>query len=287
MNWMAAWNPVHRYLSVRSPMMIVIVSAAAIGVLGVVNAQLSSEVSFSLFYLIPIAVVAWYAGGVAGVIASVVAALVWFIASHLPRSYPATAWIPYWNLGVRFCFFLTVVVLLSALRTAFERERGLARIDGLTKLFTSRAFFEAAAAEFSRARRYLHPFTIAYLDVDNFKLVNDQFGHAEGDRVLATVGDTLRRHLRSVDVAARLGGDEFALLLPETDAVQADAAIAKLRASLLQAMEANDWKVTFSIGAVACDTPPDTVEEVVKRADAVMYEVKRRQKDDFALTVFP
>ncbi|MFA4915140.1 MAG: GGDEF domain-containing protein [Syntrophales bacterium] len=106
--------------------------------------------------------------------------------------------------------------------------------------------------EIERSQRHKHPFTVTYFDLDNFKTVNDRFGHSMGDNVLCTVVRYAKTHLRKMDIVARLGGDEFAFLLPETDQVQARVAISKIQISLLDEMYRNDWPVTFSIGVLTC-----------------------------------
>src|SRR5260221_899826 len=122
-------------------------------------------------------------------------------------------WVAYWNAGLRLGVLAILCLCLNALRRALES----ARIDHLTSLPNSRSFEAAAGREIERARRYRRPFTIAYLDVDGFKDVNDRQGHTSGDDLLRQIADTLRASVRRSDLAARLGGDEFAILLPETD----------------------------------------------------------------------
>lgn len=119
------------------------------------------------------------------------------------------------------------------LEAALIKEQELARIDPLTHVSNRRAFYELAEIEIVRARRNGCPLSVAYMDVDNFKFVNDDLGHATGDLVLVTIASTLRSELRASDIVARLGGDEFAILLPETDAESAQAVLDKLRARLL------------------------------------------------------
>ena len=95
--------------------------------------------------------------------------------------------------------------------------RASSRSDPLTGVANSRVFLELLKREIARARRYKRPLTLAYLDLDNFKSVNDILGHAMGDKVLQTVVSTVNANIRVTDVVGRLGGDEFVLLLPETD----------------------------------------------------------------------
>ncbi len=164
------------------------------------------------------------------------------------------------------------------LQTALETEKNLSRIDFLTGIPNRRSFYQALTTESKRARRYQRPTTVAYLDVDNFKNVNDQLGHAIGDELLKTIGKGLESTLRETDTAARLGGDEFAILLPETDAESASVVMGKVQTCLDSAMQQRSWPVSFSVGVVTFTTPPASTDEMVKRADELMYEVKRSGK---------
>lgn len=248
--------------------------------LGLVDAVSGEEVAFSVLYLIPVSLAAWYVGRRAGAWLSALSATAWLLADLVAKTGPySRLLIPIWNTYMRFGFFLVVTVLLSALRRSLDREKALARKDYLTGAANARAFFDAASLELSRARRYSHPLTIAYIDVDNFKTINDQFGHAVGDAVLRMTVTTIRRNLRASDLVARLGGDEFALLLPETGSAAAEVVSQKLRASLLHEASAQGWPVTFSIGVLTYLTPPQTVEEAIHAADALMYDVKKTRKN--------
>jgi diguanylate cyclase (GGDEF)-like protein len=120
---------------------------------------------------------------------------------------------------------------------------------------------------------------VAYLDLDNFKEVNDRFGHSRGDSLLRLVAATIRTNLRKTDMVARLGGDEFALLLPETGYEPAAAVLRKIHQLLLGKMQRCGYPVTCSIGAVTFLRPAESVEELIKRADACMYAAKRGGKD--------
>src|SRR5437773_2624774 len=133
---------------------------------------------------------------------------------------------------------LLVSQAVARLRLAHARERELARRDALTGAPNARAFYELAGAEIARARRYIHPFSVAYLDLDDFKLVNDRLGHLAGDAVLRSVARALGGVLRASDVVARLGGDEFAVLLPEAGAAPARLATDKLRQALAEVVPA-------------------------------------------------
>lgn len=150
--------------------------------------------------------------------------------------------------------------------------------DQLSGLPNRRHFFELVAGEIRRNHRYDTPFTVAYLDIDNFKTVNDTLGHAKGDKLLRQVGTIIAAAVRETDTAARLGGDEFALLLPETAGESALTVAVKVRQQLKEGVERR-WPVSFSMGMVTCLKSPASIDEVVGRADRLMYKVKKEGKD--------
>jgi diguanylate cyclase (GGDEF)-like protein len=137
-----------------------------------------------------------------------------------------------------------------------------------------------------RARRYPHPLTVVYMDLDNFKAVNDHFGHEVGDKLLRMITKIINRNIRSTDAVARLGGDEFALLLPETNGASAGRVIEKLHAQLLAAMKKNGWPVTFSIGVVTFLSQPESVDTMIKLVDDLMYAAKESGKNQIKYDVF-
>lgn len=235
--------------------------------------------SFSIFYLIPITFATWFASRNAGIVISSISAVTWLTADLLTVPDLPHHLIPFWNAALRLGFFLIITLLLFQLKTVLERERRLARQDHLTQVYNSRAFYELAKQELNRSHRYGHPLTLAYFDLDNFKTVNDNFGHQIGDQLLATVGEVIRQSIRVSDIAARMGGDEFALLLVESDSETARQLVARIQTNLLAAMRENGWPVTFSIGVVSWQQPLKRVEELIKAADHLMYEVKNNGKN--------
>ena len=164
------------------------------------------------------------------------------------------------------------------LQAALESEKSLSRVDFLTGIPNRRMFHQTLSMEGKRSRRYLRPLTLVYIDVDNFKQINDLRGHAVGDDLLKLVGTVLESTVRSTDTAARLGGDEFAVLLPETDDVAAAVIVAKVQDNLQTAIRPRGWPVTFSFGVVTFPIALDSTEEMIKRADEFMYEAKRNGK---------
>ena len=257
-----------------------------IGIVGVLEFLTGYEIEFSLFYVIPVSFVTWFTNRSLGVIASLVSAVVWLGTDAASgHSYPQL-FAPLWNTFIRLSFFVIIALLLSALRRAMEHEAQSARTDSLTGAVYSRAFYELLRREIDRLERYGRFFTLVYIDLDNFKAVNDQFGHVAGDQALWSVADFIRGHIRRTDIAARLGGDEFAVLLPETHQEVARVAVSSLRLGLLEEMRQKQWPVTFSIGVLTCQAAAPAVDALARMADELMYAVKREGKNGVNSSVY-
>ncbi|MDP3428390.1 MAG: GGDEF domain-containing protein [Humidesulfovibrio sp.] len=150
--------------------------------------------------------------------------------------------------------------------------------DPLTGLPNRRALFESLRREIAHAGRHGHPLTLAYMDLDGFKGVNDRFGHKEGDRVLLALAEALRASLRMEDLPARLGGDEFCVLLPAVDLAKAETVMRRLFATfdaLLPGPGKRALPVTISVGLAALDLASNQAPEILaKQADEAMYQAK-------------
>ncbi len=249
---------------------------------GLINYWAGPDLSFTLFYLLTVSLVAWLVGRRAGIIMACVSALSYFTTEELVAHFDAHPLLPYLNATTRLCAFLFVACFISALRRSLEHERELARTDDLTGLLNRRSFMEVAHQEINRARRFRHPFTVAYMDVDNFKTVNDQHGHSTGDAVLREVAQTIKQNLREIDVIARLGGDEFVILMPETNDAAAEAVVGRMQQQITTVVARGGWPISLSIGVVTWTTPPRTVDFMLKRADDAMYAVKNSGKNRVA-----
>lgn len=240
------------------------------------HSRVGWEPSFSLFYLVPIGVAAWVLGRWGGVTIAVLSTAAWLYTSRHSPVDPVA--ILYWNGFVRLVLFIVVSELLVHLHAALTRERALARTDPLTGLANSLSFTEIAEREIAVARRTGRSLSLIWIDLDGFKQINDDLGHATGDAVLAQVGAAVRRSTRRTDVAARMGGDEFAVLLPETDLAGASVIVEKIVAGVGQNVTIEDRRISMSIGALVCEKVLPDLDMILKKADDLMYEVKRAGK---------
>ena len=151
--------------------------------------------------------------------------------------------------------------------------------DSLTGLYNSRHFFDQLDKEIKRSDRYLHPISLMFIDIDNFKGVNDTYGHMIGDKILALIAKRIKACLRSNDTAYRFAGDEFTIILPETTSSEAkfvaDRILAKFAHESLVINEKEISEITLSIG-IAEYQMNEGNQQFVHRADVTMYEAKQR-----------
>ncbi|HEV7502427.1 MAG TPA: GGDEF domain-containing protein, partial [Vicinamibacteria bacterium] len=227
----------------------------------------------TFLYLLAVAFAAWFLGRASGLAVAVASAVSWLAADRLvgadqpagPRAV---------SVALQLAAFGTAALVVAALRARRRRESGLARTDGLTGLLNRRGFLESARREIARSARTSRPLTIARLDVDGFRAINDGHGQETGDRMLAGLGAALRAGVRVVDACARIGGDEFAVLLTETDAFSADALLDRLRSVAAQSAIEAGAPVTLTVGAVTFERPPASVDEMLQAADRLLREAK-------------
>lgn len=256
-------------------------------VLGVIDFVTGNALSFSVFYTGPIMLAAWYGGRLSGVIIALTAAAIWLLVELTAGPEYSHILYPLWNTFVRLAFYVIILQLMLSLRDKLSLEENLADTDPLTGLVNRRFFQEQLEREFIRLKRYLEPFTLATIDLDNFKAVNDSLGHHVGDELLCRVAGELESHIRDSDIAARLGGDEFALLFPLLTQEDAVPVVEKLQQRLLQAMMDKHWPVTFSIGVVTFHKPMATIRDTLKKVDDLMYEVKKTGKNNIRSISWP
>jgi len=234
---------------------------------------------FSVFFLLPISFFTWFVSRRTGFLASLMSGGIILGVNLSSSIYLKSTGIPYWNALVWAGFFCLITFIIADLKSLHDRERELARVDTLTRVATRLAFYEFARDEVNRARRTNQPITLAYLDIDSFKEINDRNGHTLGDGVLHAVAQSMRTSIRSTDMVARMGGDEFAMLLPNTSREDGSKLLHKVLNLLAVAMNQRGWRVTFSVGAVTFLNAPESVERMIERADETMYSVKQTGKN--------
>jgi len=159
-----------------------------------------------------------------------------------------------------------------------EEIVGLSLRDGLTGLFNHTYFYQQIDLEVKRFVRYGSLVTLVLIDIDDFKAVNDTYGHREGDRILAVMGKTLLHLARESDICCRYGGEEFAVILPLTDTHEASAIADRMRVELAECLPGGHI-VTVSIGVASCGEKTRTYQDLVEKADTALYQVKRSGKN--------
>ena len=243
-----------------------------------VNAVTPPAARLGILYIIPVLLVTWTEGLAWGILFAVVTtgfreAIAWV---QMPADTPMV-----WRIVTALAYFAVLGVAMAGLQTLRRREAQMARLviqDPLTNVLNARAFAERLGQELDRNRRYPRPLALMYMDLDNFKVINDTHGHQTGDAVLKLVADAMRTSVRQADVVGRLGGDEFAVIMPETDAPLADAAAKRLVVGLRNVFKGTP-NVTASIGVVSCTATEASTDDLLRRADQAMYDAKKSGKD--------
>ena len=248
-------------------------------ILGFINYKLGYEIAFSIFYVFPVGLAAWAIGRRWGNIFSLISAMLWVAIDIYSGHNYSSIIIAFWNGLVRLGFFVVITALLVEIKKVLKNEKIMGRIDHITEIPNARSFFESAEKEVSLSARKKRPLTIAYLDVDNFKEINDSLGHNKGDEVLKKIAGTIRANIRQSELVARIGGDEFVLIYPETDEKTAKNIIYVLQSRLNAAVNNILPKISFSIGVITCASGECTLQEMIRLADNRMYDSKKSGKN--------
>jgi len=256
-----------------------LVCAVSVVCLDVIDKE---EYQFAFLYLFPVGFTTWFAGRFYGFFIALFCSSAWVIDNHTHFSLSLI-----WNTISTIGIFLVISMLVHKVRVMWESERQHSRQDFLTGFLNTRAFQEILEYEINRLSRAGKPLTLAYIDLDNFKEINDQFGHIRGDELLKCFATSLSGRLRKTDLVARIGGDEFVILLPETDREAAQVALHKVKDNLLFDLKKEHWSTTFSMGVVTCQKPPRGSEELIIMADELMYKVKQDGKNSVKFAVYP
>jgi diguanylate cyclase (GGDEF)-like protein len=262
---------------VRQPVWAILAEALSLTCLiAALDYLTGAEYAWSIFYVAPILLVTWFVSWRAGGAWSLLSALIWAVLDAVGRDY-SSALVPSWNVIVRVAFFAMIVALVEGAKRGLARERTLSYTDSLTGVANGRRFEDRLQFSLDYLRRTGRPCTLAYVDLDDFKMVNDRLGHSEGDVLLRVVATAIADRLRSTDMVARLGGDEFGILLPETDSDAALRVLESVLGGVRGAVESR-WPVGMTVGAVTFREPPADIDTMVAAADGLMYVGKNQGK---------
>lgn len=256
-----------------------IICLSATLLLGAFRSATDAQYAISSLVLFPVLTIAWLGGNKNGLIMAFLAATMWICADFVSGKQFSAPWIIWANAATHFLTYALVVILASQVRLQINKLHSYATHDVLTGLLNRRAFLEAGAFEVERSKRYSRPLTFMFLDLDDFKRLNDTRGHDAGDEALQATTKALLRAMRSTDLIARLGGDEFAFLLPEIGYDEAIEAGHKIFLAVNDVLEKFS-PVTASIGVAWFGEVDRTFAEMLKASDELMYEVKASGKNN-------
>ncbi len=256
--------------------LIIFLIVAFIGVLDFVTGY---EIHVFIFYALPIAIATWYVGYRAGLLFAFVSIFTWYVADYLTDHAYSSSLIPTWNGLIRFAFFSFSVYALHIIREKLDLEESYADFDSLTSSLNGRGFRTRLPSIFSLIKREKQKYTMVFLDVDNFKTLNDTKGHAEGDKALQSLAEVMHFSFRSSDLICRKGGDEFILFLPNTDSDQAKKAISLFKERFDKIVQNKNWPIGLSIGACTFDSEQTDIEHATLLTDNLMYEAKNTGKN--------
>lgn len=253
-----------------------------------------ASMAFILIYLLPVVATAWWMDTFCALLVAVAAGVAWTVA-HFEVGYIDGPTMLAWNSLSRLVVFTGTGWLIAMLRRQRRhlaeqaaREHHLARSDLLTGLPNWRGFESHLALALARAARENRPMCIGYVDLDNFKRVNDLHGHAAGNDVLKRLGQLLRETVRGQDVVARIGGDEFALVLDSLDRER----IRRVGQRLVDAVaglgdQMPDSGLGASVGLLMVSRPSDWIQQtqhLLQLADRAMYQAKQSGKGRLVIT---
>ena len=271
---------IHKFFLQRHKSAALYVALLLVALIGYLDYATGFEISLSFLYLVPIALATWYVNTRVGYIVTSVSVLTFIFSNWAAGEAYSQEIIRFWNGSTRLVIFVLAIWLMQEFKRALTHERMLSQTDPLTGIANTREFYQQINAELARANRSKRPISIAYIDLDGFKQVNDSLGHRAGDRLLRIVAQTFQATIRKTDLVGRLGGDEFAILLPNTDQAGATCIMQRLNHTFREQMKQLHMEVTLSAGVISFATIPASVDEMIHKADRLMYQAKSSGKND-------
>lgn len=265
----------------------VVIGLVLVGLIAAVDYSTGPYIGLGVFYLLPVMLVAWATASMpCGFIIAAAAFATGPAEAVLADSADVPLSVAAWNGAVRFAVFAIFLLLMARMRDLMARLETQAMVDELTGLSNLRSLRELLTRELERSRRYRHSLSLAYIDLDGLKTVNDRCGHAAGSRMLVTFAAVAQASSRAVDTVARVGGDEFVVLLPETGADAAVLMVDRLSDAFVRATSGSGWPSTCSIGLASFEVMPADADAVLEAADTLMYQVKARGGNDIEAREF-
>lgn len=239
------------------------------------------DMSFNGLYTLPICLAAWTLGTLRGLLIGLLYAVTTLSLNGFGDGYSISAThvpalVALWNALMRGFWVVCIVLLVAGFRRSYDQQLRRARTDDLTGALTKHAFRDHLGRVVASSARRSVALVLVYSDLDGFKGINDQYGHAAGDEVLVRFAEAASGAIRSRDVLARVGGDEFVMLLTVSGAEEGYRAAERLHREVGAGLAATSYPVTASMGAVVVERPAAGDEAAfLRRADELMYEVKR------------
>lgn len=267
LDWLAAGR-------VRS----IVIPIALVLVIGYGDYLSGYLLTLSFLYTLPVLAAVWARDTRFGIAVAAVASAVSVLAAHAAGLPTPTVLFPLWNALMRFAVFATVAYLMGHLKQRLEHESRKALSDPLTQIANRRALIHALEVESNRVAHSGRCFSLLFIDLDDFKALNDSAGHAAGDEALSRIAKLIVASSRVMDVTARLGGDEFCVLLPDTDELTLRAFVARLCASVEAEIAAQGWAISLSVGVVTVRNASLSADEALRAADSAMYAAKSAGK---------
>ncbi len=268
----------HRLESLPRSAAVCVVAVLCLTV-GWIDYATGTEVRVLPLYFIATSFGAWRLGRTGAVISAALALLTWVAAQLFD---PATQWtMAIWltNIFTQGAALLFVGMLVATLALQLRVADAANRKDPLTGLRNRHGLVSDTAIAIALCRRNERAIALAFVDLDNFKQVNDRLGHKAGDLLLQVCAGVIQQGCRSTDIAARLGGDEFVIVMPELQLAEAHVVMDRLRQRFKEQPEVAISQVSMTIGVISDRRAALTIESLLATADSLMYEAKRAGKD--------
>lgn len=275
----------NRYILSNLPVpVLTTLSLIIIVLISYIQIKIGHIIDVSLFFLIPLIIITWSRPLGFSVFLTVSILAAWLYAEKILNK-PGLGSI-FINSGIRLTIMAFLIFIIEMFKNLTEELLLKSKHDGLTGLLNIRTFMEEVEEELDRMRRMGSHFSLAYIDIDNFKSVNDTLGHIEGNRLLKILASLLVEHTRSIDKVARFGGDEFVILLTNTTSDQADVFARHILKLLNGISQENHWPISFSIGIAVVKHPRISIDDVIRFSDKLMYDVKKSGKNGIKIEDF-